>query len=82
MADWAMFFSLPSIKHPLEEYKPAELRRLRSEKVFTYLLKKGCDSLALETSLRMAKTMRAREMPKADRVKNVAVKMQKLADEI
>jgi len=82
MADWAMFFSLPSIEHPLHEYTLAESRRLRADEDFKYLLSKGCDQLALETSLRMARTIRSRVMPKANSIKRVATKMRKLADEI
>ena len=82
MADWAMFVSLPSIKYPLQQYKVVEAQRDNFEEDFEFLLKRGCDQQALETSLRMAKTVRVNVMPKADRVKSVAKQMRALAKEI
>lgn len=76
-----MVVSLPSIKHPLEQYEVASDRR-KFEEDFEFLLGKGCDALALEAALCMAKTMRVRVMPKAGRVRAVADKMRALAKEL
>jgi hypothetical protein len=81
MADWAMVVSLPSIEHPLEQYEVAA-GRTKFEEDFQFLLGKGCDALALETALCMAKTIRARVMPKAETVRSAADKMRALAGEI
>jgi transposase len=82
MADWAMSVSLPSVKYPLEQYEVAVSRREEFEEDFQFLLGKGCDALALEAALCMAKTMRARVMPKAGKVRVVADKVRALAREI
>jgi hypothetical protein len=82
MADWAMFFSLPSIEDPLQQYEVAKSERLKFKDDFDFLVEKKCTPFALETALRVAKTIGGRGMPKAARVKRVAAKMRVLADEI
>jgi DDE superfamily endonuclease len=82
MADWAMSASLPPFKYPLEQYEVAVSRREEFEQDFQFLLGKGCDTLALEAALCMAKAMRAGVMPKAGRVRGVAEKLRALAREI
>jgi hypothetical protein len=82
MADWAMSVSLPSVKYPLEQYEVPVSRRGEFEKTFQFLLGKGCDALALRAALCMAKTIREREMPKAERVRVVADKLRALASEV
>jgi hypothetical protein len=82
MADWAMSVSLPSVKHPLERFEVATSGHNEFEKDFQFLVGKGCDAGALEAALCMAKTIRARVMPKAEKVRGLADKLRALATEL
>ena len=82
MADWAMSVSLPSVKYPLEQYEVAASGREDFEEEFRFLVGKGCEAVALEAALCMAKTMRARVMPKAEKVRVGAEKLRALAREL
>ena len=82
MADWAMSESLPSVKYPLERYEVAVSRHKEFEKDFQFLVGKGCEATALEAALSMAKTMRERVMPKAEKVRVVADKLRAFAREL